>query len=325
MCSFLLRWAICGLLCLSVAACRQPSRFQLRSWTAQQLPASMPLSAVQMLPDGRGWITGGDAYTKGGIFSTLDGGQNWQLDTLFNFRMEALMLDSNARIYAFGQWGTAYYWLEDRKRWENFMTEYRWLRAGSFPTRSQGMVVSGESFDSGEVQVNGPDEFWKKDTLITFPEQLMTVWVNSPTVAHVAGMGCLYRSADGGHHWERLPVTDDFFVDLHFPTATTGYCVGQNGSLYKTTDGGLQWAALRSSQTFGRNRPVLRSVWFYSENGGWLAGDNGLLWHTTDGGLHWEAADQPDSGQHFRDVIALPNGRGWVVSDAGSVYAFEWE
>jgi photosystem II stability/assembly factor-like uncharacterized protein len=310
---------------LFTVQCRRQETFELRQWAAQSVPVNVDLTSIQATADGRGWISGGQSYQSGCLLSTTDGGQNWILDTLLPFRMEAISLDPDQQAFAFGQWGTGYYWRTDVQRWENFMTEFRWFRAGSVPSSRRAIVVGGESFAKGEMQVNGPNDFWRKDTVLSLPEQLMAVWANSDSVAHVAGMGCLYRSTNVGRTWQRLPVTDDLFIDVQFTDSLTGYCAGQHGSLFKTTDGGLHWSRVSDSQTLGRNRKVVRSIWFYSATGGWLAGDNGLLCHTTDGGSTWAAAAQPDSDLFFRDVVALPDGRGWVVGENGAVYYFEWD
>jgi photosystem II stability/assembly factor-like uncharacterized protein len=117
----------------------------------------------------------------------------------------------------------------------------------------------------------------------------------------------LYRSGDGGEHWERInrsfPLLwpKDFDVDprnsrvIYLGAADTD---NEQGGLYKTTDGGASWSRIArvGSECFGATVSPHRPDWVYlciTEN----APDCGL-WLSKDAGKTWKALE----GLPFRNV-----------------------
>jgi photosystem II stability/assembly factor-like uncharacterized protein len=111
----------------------------------------------------------------------------------------------------------------------------------------------------------------------------------------------LYRSTDGGGHWEWInrsrPLLwpKDFDVD---PRDSRVIYLGatdarnEEGGLYKTSDAGSTWTriARRSSETFGATVHPRKPGWVYmclTENseacGLWLSKDGGMSWKPLDG------------------------------------------
>jgi hypothetical protein len=51
--------------------------------------------------------------------------------------------------------------------------------------------------------------------------------------------GIILKTIDGGATWEELPSgTTDILWSVYFPSADTGYAVGEKGTILKTTNGG---------------------------------------------------------------------------------------
>jgi len=73
---------------------------------------------------------------------------------------------------------------------------------------------------------------------------------------------------------------------IHFPTATDGWVVGDNGTngvIYRWNSGSSSWG----SQTVPAGTERLYDVFFVDANVGFAAGDNGEVLKTTNGGTLW--------------------------------------
>ncbi|MFM9837456.1 MAG: Ig-like domain-containing protein [Cyclobacteriaceae bacterium] len=128
----------------------------------------------------------------------------------------------------------------------------------------------------------------------------------------------------------------------HFPTATTGYVVGNAGVVKKTIDG-TTWTALTSGTTkdmhgifftdathgiiVGNTGTILRttdgtnfsiitstttndlySVWFTTATNGYAVGDKGVILQTTDAGLSWKNINKVQlAGNSFARTFAFPS------------------
>ena len=93
--------------------------------------------------------------------------------------------------------------------------------------------------------------------------------------------GSIFKTTDGGRHWEReYKGTDAFRVD--FVDEQDGWAVGANGLVLHTSDGGRSWSKVDAGTQLD-----LSSVDFIDRAHGWIAGENGACLRTTDGGRSW--------------------------------------
>jgi photosystem II stability/assembly factor-like uncharacterized protein len=128
----------------------------------------------------------------------------------------------------------------------------------------------------------------------------------------------------------------------HFPTATTGYVVGNAGTVRKTIDG-TTWSPLTSGTTkdmrgvfftdathgiiVGNTGTILRttdgtsfsiiasstvndlySVWFTSATNGFIVGDKGVILQSTDAGLTWKNINKVQlAGNSFARTFTFPS------------------
>ena len=127
----------------------------------------------------------------------------------------------------------------------------------------------------------------------------------------ITNMDSLYKTADGGQNWTKLPPAAPSFLPsgLFVVNSTTAFKWG-NGSLFKTTDGGSSWVQVFSGAT---SQPPV--VWMKNETDGVLA-YAGQLYHTTNGGDAWSTAGitQPPA------IIINSSGKGTVYGIGDSLW-----
>lgn len=154
---------------------------------------------------------------------------------------------------------------------------------------------------------------------LLFTVDVMGIHTFSASTVVVAGTNnatgneCIARSTDGGATWDLVHDvnTGNELQDLHFPTATTGYAVGEGGRILKSVDGGLTWTA----QTSGTGA-ALNGVRFSSASTGMAVGD-GVVLTTINGGSTWTPSTTPWS---LNDV-STPDGTTWAACGADGTVA----
>lgn len=100
--------------------------------------------------------------------------------------------------------------------------------------------------------------------------------------------------------------------DVHFPTSTIGFAVGQNGTLIKSVDAGDSWTVLSSGST-----STFEGVHFIDANTGLIVGHNIML-RTTDGGSNWSTVSLPVS-EVFMDVEFTDATTGYCIGAGGTL------
>lgn len=105
-------------------------------------------------------------------------------------------------------------------------------------------------------------------------------------------------------------------TDIHFPTETTGYVVGEGGYWLKTTDGGQNWMLHQMDSTV-----ILDGVHFFTENAGLMllsprtgAGDSQIL-RTEDGGTTWNAVFSIPGYFNLKDIYNLDGQKLYVIGN----------
>lgn len=101
----------------------------------------------------------------------------------------------------------------------------------------------------------------------------------------VGEKGRIYRSSDGGIHWNRLTPPEYFDLDLYavyFIDNSEGWIAGQLGTLLHTVNGGESWSAIRDVTIDN-----LSEVFFIDSDKGWITGQGGTILYTENGGTTW--------------------------------------
>lgn len=121
--------------------------------------------------------------------------------------------------------------------------------------------------------------------------------------------------------WNLVPSgTTKKLRDVHFPTNTIGYIVGDSGMVLKTTNAGASWTTVHSNSVIGS----CNSVFFTSADTGYIA--SGDLYKTVNGGATWTLAiDAPDD--QIWEVYFVNKNLGFAsgtqlyrTANAGSVW-----
>lgn len=137
------------------------------------------------------------------------------------------------------------------------------------------------------------------------------------TVIVASDNGNVHFSDDGGHNFSKdsLPFPYSWYLDIHFPSKTTGYLCGGtafgpvSSPIAKTTDGGKTWDSISGNQ-FGYE---LTSVSFVDENVGFFGGQ-GIIVKTTDGGQTF-TVDSILSIWRIDDLYFLDASTGFLLGN----------
>jgi photosystem II stability/assembly factor-like uncharacterized protein len=132
----------------------------------------------------------------------------------------------------------------------------------------------------------------------------------------LAGRVGLYRTRDGGHHWDTPLFGDDaeFILKTSWPSAGRAYAVGSRSGLLRSDDGGARWRPLFPHGPGLPQGPVV----FESARRGLaagtagLTGDGGAVLATTDGGRTWTL--QSRLRRRAIQELVLAGSNVWAVA-----------
>lgn len=123
--------------------------------------------------------------------------------------------------------------------------------------------------------------------------------------------GGLWRTTDGGTHWQRLTTPSQSLSSVSFGTANVGWLGAEDGNIYETSDGGNNWTRVFHPNVQYPGRPQVHAV---SAQSCWamIVGQSGMsqtsysVFRTKDG-VHWTpvlgvstagAGPAPDNATH---------------------------
>jgi photosystem II stability/assembly factor-like uncharacterized protein len=114
---------------------------------------------------------------------------------------------------------------------------------------------------------------------------LYSVYFTNANNGCAGGMGKIIQTTDGGTNWTAatIPVIPYNIYSIYFPTADTGYAVGDAGIILKTVNAGANWTI--DTNTAHTSLP-LNSVYFTNANTGYIVGGS-LILKTINGGTNW--------------------------------------
>ncbi|WP_425420631.1 YCF48-related protein [Phaeodactylibacter xiamenensis] len=135
----------------------------------------------------------------------------------------------------------------------------------------------------------------------------------------------LWRSADGGQSWEKLPdpegVGNTFFMHVLQPDELF---VANYVTLLKTADGGGNWTDITPE-----NVGFISNIFFLDSNHGWVGNRDGQLFITQDGGQTWAQVMVAEGLEEYVEPLFVDELNGYAslredfyrTSDGG----FTWE
>ncbi len=181
------------------------------------------------------------------IIRSKDGGKTWHtMNTGTNQQLWGIHFINPDSGFAVGSYGTIIKTTNGGSDWEPVSTGINNLFYDIFFTSK------GIGFASGSnvlLKTNDQGETWAPVSY--FPFEAPADWIRSiEMVTDLIGYACadigrIYKTTDGGDHWERLVSgTQEALFDVDFVDESNGMVCGFNGTILKTNDGGQSWTKM---------------------------------------------------------------------------------
>lgn len=250
------------------------------SWSATTLTDAIGIYNIEFSSLSNGYAAG----LFGVVYRTTNGGTSWQKETLFETKNEDLFsvsLKSDGVAIAAGLYGALYkrnnspVWVETNPKRFGAATSIAWVTGQKgFVTLSSGHLLRTDNAGAS----------WTETTLMEGFYTSRVAFADKNHGVIFALSDTFFYTSNGGNNWIKrlLPAGSTMPNAVHFPTATTGYAVGNNGSILKTTDAGFSW-----SHSIGPDGTSIHDVFFFDHLTGIIASYNNGIHKTTDGGLTW--------------------------------------
>jgi photosystem II stability/assembly factor-like uncharacterized protein len=121
-------------------------------------------------------------------------------------------------------------------------------------------------------------------------------------------------TTNGGSTYNEQVLSTNGLNAVSFPSATTGYIVGNNGVAFKTTNGGTSYTAITTGITNNHTE-----VFFVTNQLGYVVSEWGEIRKTINSGNTWSVLNGSGMGTtkqiYFTDVI-----NGYTVNENGAVF-----
>jgi photosystem II stability/assembly factor-like uncharacterized protein len=269
------------------------------SWRQAQVPVRVTLTSVRFASPKLGWAAG----HGGVILHSADGGQTWvkQLDGKL---AAGLILDA-------AQKGNA-----------DLDSALRGVREGAdkpfldlyFSNEKSGIAVGAYGLmfttaDGGTTWAAALDR-------LPNPEKKHLYAIRAVgTDLYIAGeQGALFRSADGGKHFDRVPSPyRGSLFDLVAGAADEVLLLGLRGNLFRSGDAGASWEKIELPSTY-----TLTSATVLADKSLLLADEAGTLWRSTDGGRSF-ARSRSQGAFPLAGIVQANNGSVIGVGARGVV------
>jgi len=253
-----------------------------RSWTKQDIGIKEIINEIYFRNDDNGYLVAGKK-----MFSTRDGGRNWQ----------------EIKIYKAGAFGkNAPEFLSIR-----FADKRRGIVIGSV-LNSQERVV-----DSLVMRTEDGGETWERVYVPSKKELYHLDFVGSSLCWIVGDDGLVLVSYNGGTTFQpqQSGTTSDLY-NVDFRDDKEGYIVGSKGTILRTENGGASWETVKTDfpMTFMR-------VDFADDKNGVIVGYEGTILRSTDKGKSW-TRQVSDTKENLYGLF-FAKKYGWAVGANGVV------
>jgi photosystem II stability/assembly factor-like uncharacterized protein len=293
---------------------------------------------ISMTTDGGdNWVTvsnnmSGDTYTSivftdndhgyatdysCGVYKTTDGGLHWTQASYLNGELFSMDMVNSEIGYIVGYRGVIFkttdggtYWTEQTR-----MIGDAYINSVLFTDDSTGYVLACDMMQKNYsiYKTTERGDSWSR-TYFANRQMNSFFFTNKNTGYCVGAKGLLFKTSDGGDHWDSLSlaVASKCLNSIYFTDIDTGFAVGDSGLVIKTTDAGNSWTALNPGTS---NR--LTSVFFVTSDIGYAAGDYIIL-KTTDGGINWTT--QNTQSVYYRSLFFTDQENGYLTGTNMSIF-----
>lgn len=281
------------------------------------------LNDVKFVNDSVGYICGGPRYESGIFMRTLDGGHTWSIpDSVMTSTLYSMHFFSAGEGLIGGFYGHATYTADSGHTFSDVSFSSIAINQLSFYGRQRGVAACGWGYKGGPIyNTTDGGTTWHQAYFDSLHSFIGCAYLDDSTVV-VCGYGTVVRSTDGGLSYRVVKENGDFYQNMKFVNATTGYAVGYQGEIIKSTDAGQSWRIVKGGNGLFGKVDHLMGVDFIDENNGYAVGESGLMVHTSDGGLTWKTVKSFTS-ERLRGVYMFTAVSGIVVGGGGSVYLFQ--
>ncbi|MES2262550.1 MAG: YCF48-related protein [Pseudomonadota bacterium] len=269
------------------------------SWRQAQVPVSVTLTSVRFASAKLGWAAG----HGGVILHSADGGQTWLKQ--FDGKLAAgLILDKAQKENA--DLGSALQGVREGAD-KPFLDLYFSDEQCGIAVGAYGLVFT--TADGGVTWLSALDR-------LPNPEKKHLYAIRAVGNAlYIAGeQGALFRSADGGKHFERLssPYRGSLF-DLVAGADDAVLLLGLRGNLFRSGDAGGSWKKVELSSAY-----TLTSATVLADKSLLLADEAGILWKSSDGGRSF-APSRSRGALPLAGIVQAANGSVIGVGARGVV------
>jgi photosystem II stability/assembly factor-like uncharacterized protein len=252
-------------------------------WNKVETPAINNLNSVAFFDNMNGFAVGED----GVLFSTIDGGDNWNISSIDTTDLNGISIVNDNSAYITGKNGLLLRTNDKGITWNNVLV----------PSKKGFFSVHFINERKGFVGTDSSTLLITNDGGITWREEFFEFTTFDPPVVNA----------------------------ISFPDSMNGYIGGgfpHLGYLFrKTTDGGETWETEEIAHPFGN----IRSMFFRNTEFGVITGGNNtwdkfLQVKTLDG---YETMIYHNEDYDIMSCYITPSGKGWAVGGGGSIFYAE--
>lgn len=284
------------------------------------VPQIQMMTAVTASDSMHAWVAG----DGGMVFSTTDGGVNWDprglsmgVPWMIN---DMFALKDEHCAWAVGYGGFIIRTKDDGRSWEKQSCGSDLnLTAVHFFDANRGLMVGEAS--RIYCTSNGGEDWNRVNTKVL--GNFTDMCFSTPTHGWLTAKQAIIETKDGGVTWDTCfrPTDSNELVSISFSDSLHGWALGYvsvnkyYAQIIRTSDGGRTWTVNNPDVFFNLN-----SICFPDSLHGWICGNSDALYGTNDGGISWKQYFIQRYSDlysvHFTDSL-----NGWVVGD-GSLWPY---
>jgi photosystem II stability/assembly factor-like uncharacterized protein len=258
-------------------------------YSDHSIPRKDEITSVYFTDRDHGIAVGGATWTRGLICKTKDGGQFWQVDSVFDKQILCMTNISSDLQIAMGIEFNLYLIsnLETRINTLNHRGGFRFIRGISAFNSNHILAVHG----LGMGMIHRISLHSDTSQIIhTINRDLNAIQCLDSLHWIVCGFGIVLRTSDGGMNWDSLEIFGDHFIDISWNVHNSLHLLGAAGTVYVSHDKGKHFTKIKSGGIIG-NSQVYRCIAFKNAEEGIIAGEDGLVMFTRDSGKNWIEAE----------------------------------
>lgn len=257
-----------------------------QNWIEIQTPATQKVTSLFFVDKNNGWATLGQ-YNEGSIIFTEDGGDNWELQSIFY-----------NNYYTVNE----IYFVDDNVGWT----------AGLSYSINEDYNSIKRTFDNGENWVTIDSVSF---SYVEYQDIYFTNLLNGWIVGRNYNNYVIIHTEDSGETWQEDTIPDLIYpggfvaevtalYSIQFLNDTLGWITGadetNSGCILLTTDGGETWQQQEVENCF--ENPIY-DICMVDENNGWAVGGD-YVYHTVNG----DTVVGINKHQHSKELIKIsPN------------------